>query len=84
MIFSESRSYKNKNMLRKEYIQQNEKETIKMGLFPFMLSVQFLNLSLDRNQFGEEKSHKKEKKGVQKNQLIDKSSKINRKTVIYI
>ena len=53
MIFSESRSYKNKNMLRKEYIQQNEKETIKIGLFPFMLSVQFLNLSLDRNQFGE-------------------------------
>ena len=42
MTFSESGLYK--NMLRKEYIQQKEKEIIYMGLVTFMPAVQFANI----------------------------------------
>ena len=40
MTFSESRSQK--DVLRKEYIQQKEKETFYMRLFAFMSGVKFL------------------------------------------
>ena len=60
VTFSESRSYK--NMLRKEYIPQEEKETMYMGLFVFISGVQYIDLRWEKNQVDKWKSLRKKKR----------------------
>ena len=56
-------------MLRKEYIQQEEKETMYMGLFVFISGVQYIDLRWEKNQVDKWKSLRKKKRCFKEEEL---------------
>ena len=67
VTFSESRSQK--DMLRKEYIQQKEKETLYMRLFVFMSGVKFLGFCWERNWVDKLKKFEEKEKSCPKEEI---------------